>query len=350
MRQTLEQKSQKLIKTTIQKLISKISIIAVFAALIVVGISYAGLTFDITLSVVAEIAIPSIILAISCIILYELWIKTGRDDARSEKDYIDLLAEYQKSSSNLNEEVMQECIEAEKQRRYNVEYGKLTHEIDRIAKIITMLEGLDKRNKLEGIRLSVNKRRLVKLTKARECIFIDMPYAYSEQFDQLRYAADESNLKEYKPSDTAGYLSRRRANKYTKILTTTLIGLNIITPTIGSQNDWLTALFMTLLSAIALISSLISGFSTGYNSIAVSSTGVYKTALNFISKAEAYCTKYKKQLKYDTTEEVSEIPEEINKVKEIEQPQVEEIEQPQVEEVKVEESQITMNIFDNLLK
>jgi hypothetical protein len=337
----MEQKSQKLIKTTIQKLISKISIIAVFAALIVVGISYAGLTFSITLNVVVSVAIPSIILAISCIILYELWIKTGRDDARSEKDYTDLLAEYQKSSNNLNEEVMQEFIEAEKQRRYNVEYNKLTHEIDRIAKIIAMLEGLDKRNKLEDIRLSINKRRLVKLTKARECIVIDMPYTYSEQFDQLRYAADESKLKEYKPSDTAVYLSRRRANKYTTILTTTLIGLNIVSPAIGGQN-WFIALFMTLLSAIALISSLISGFSTGYNSIAVSSTGVYKTALNFISKAEAYCTKYKKQLRYGEVEEISDIPEEMNKV--------EEIEQPQVEEVKAEESQISMDIFDNLLK
>lgn len=341
MRQTMEQKSQKLIKTTIQKLISKISIFAVFAALIVVGISYAGLTFSITLNVVVSVAIPSIILALSCIILYELWIKTGRDDARSEKEYTDLLAEYQKSSNNLNEEVMQEFIEAEKQRRYNVEYNKLTHEIDRIAKIITMLEGLDKRNKLEDIRLSINKRRLVKLTKARECIVIDMPYTYSEQFDQLRYAADESKLKEYKPSDTAIYLSRRRANKYTTILTTTIIGLNIVSPAIGGQN-WFIALFMTLLSAIALISSLISGFSTGYNSIAVSSTGVYKTALNFISKAEAYCIKYKKQLRYGVIEEISDIPEEINKV--------EEIKQPQVEEVKAEESQISMDIFDNLLK
>lgn len=341
MRQTMEQKSQKLIKTTIQKLISKISIFAVFAALIVVGISYAGLTFSITLNVVVSVAIPSIILALSCIILYELWIKTGRDDARSEKEYTDLLAEYQKSSNNLNEEVMQEFIEAEKQRRYNVEYNKLTHEIDRIAKIITMLEGLDKRNKLEDVRLSINKRRLVKLTKARECIVIDMPYTYSEQFDQLRYAADESKLKEYKPSDTAIYLSRRRANKYTTILTTTIIGLNIVSPAIGGQN-WFIALFMTLLSAIALISSLISGFSTGYNSIAVSSTGVYKTALNFISKAEAYCVKYKKQLRYGVIEEISDIPEEINKV--------EETEQPQVEEVKAEESQISMDIFDNLLK
>ena len=341
MKQTIEQKSQKLIKTTIQKLISKISIIAAFAALIVVGISYAGLTFSITLNVVVRVAIPSIILAISCIILYELWIKTGRDDAKGEKEYTDLLTEYQNSSNNLNEEVMQEFIEAEKQRRYNVEYNKLTHEIDRIAKIITMLEGLDKRSKLESIRLSINKRRIVKLTKARECIVIDMPYTYSEQFDQLRYAADESKLKEYKPNDTAVYLNRRRADKYTKILTTTLIGLNIVSPAIGGQN-WFIALFMTLVSALALISSIVSGFTTGYNSIAVSSTGVYKTALNFISKAEAYCIKYHKQLRYSVIEEISNIPEEIKKV--------EETEQPQVEEVKAEESQISMDIFDNLLK
>ena len=341
MKQTLEQKSQKLIKSTIQKLIAKISVFAVFAALIIVGISYAGLTFSISLKVIVSVAIPSVILAISCIILYELWIKTGRDDAKSEKEYIDLLKEYQTQSSHLNEEVMQEFIEAERQRRYDVEHNRITHEIDRITKIVNMLEGLKNRTRLEAIRLSINKRRLVKLTKARECIIIDMPYIYSEQFDQLRYAADEGKLKEYKPNDTAIYVSKRRANKYTMIITTTLIGLNIVSPSIGGQN-WFIALFMTLLSAIALISSLISGFSTGYNAIAVSSTGVYKTALNFIDKAEAYCEKYNKQLRYVPKEAVSEIPDEFKKV--------EETEQPQVEEVKAEESQISMEIFDNLLK
>jgi hypothetical protein len=183
-----------------------------------------------------SVAIPSIILALSCIILYELWIKTGRDDAKSEKEYIELLKEYQKQSSHLNEDVMQEFIEAEKQRRYNVEYNRLTHEIDRITKIVNMLSELKKPSKLEAIRLSINKRRLVKLTKARECIIIDMPYTYSEQFDQLRYAADEGKLKEYKPNDTAIYVSKRRANKYTTIITTTLIGLNIVSPSIGGQN------------------------------------------------------------------------------------------------------------------
>lgn len=336
MKQTLEQKSQKLIKTTIQNIIAKISIIAVFIALIVVGISYAGLQFSISLSLVVSVAIPSIILAVSCIILYELWIKTGRDDARSEKDYCDLVKEYQRVSTNLNEETMQEFIEAEKVRRYDVEYNRITHEIDRITKIVTMLEALDKRSKLETLRLSINKRRLVKLTKARECIVIDMPYTYSEQFDQLRYAADESKLKEYKPNDTAVYMSKRRANKYTTILTTTLVGLNIVSPTIGGQN-WFIALFMTLLSAIALLSALISGFSTGYNAIAVSSTGVYKTAINFISKAEAYCAKYNKKLRYTNVANSTDIPDEFKTTE-------------KVEETKIEESQITMDIFNNLLE
>lgn len=334
MKQTLEQKSQKLIKTTIQNIIAKISIIAVFIALIVVSISYAGLKFSITLSLVVSVAIPSIILAISCIILYELWIKTGRDDARSEKDYSDLVKEYQRKSNNLNEEVMQEFIEAEKVRRYDVEYNRITHEIDRITKIVTMLEELDKRSKLEDIRLSINKRRLVKLTKARECIVVDMPYTYSEQFDQLRYAADESKLKEYKPNDTAVYMSKRRARKYSMILTTTLVGLNIVSPSIGGQN-WFIALFMTLLSAIALLSALISGFSTGYNAIAISSTGVYKTAINFISKAEAYCNKYNKQLRYANITNSTDIPDEFKTTE-------------KVEETKIEESQITMDIFNNL--
>ena len=229
---------------------------------------------------------------------------------------------------------MQEFIEAEKIRRYNVEYNKLTHEIDRMTKIVTMLEALDKRSKLETIRLSVNKRKLVKLTKARECIVIDMPYTYSEQFDQLRYAADESKLKEYKPNDTAIYMSKSRANKYSTILTTTLVGLNIVSPTIGGQN-WFIALFMTLLSAIALLSALISGFSTGYNAIAVSSTGVYKTAINFISKAEAYCTKYNKALRHANVANSTDIPDEFKTIE-------------KVEETKIEESQITMNIFNNL--
>lgn len=346
----MDQKSQKLIKSTIQKLISKISIIAIFAALIIVGISYAGLTFNITLKVIVSVAIPSIILAISCIIIYELWIKTGKENAKSEKEYTELITEYQKQSANLNEEIMQEFIEAEKQRRYNVEYNRLTHEIDRITKIVTMLEQLKKPTKLEQVRLSINKHRLVKLIKARECIVIDMPYTYSEQFDQLRYAADESKLKEYKPNDTALYINARRAKKYTTIITTTLIGLNIVSPSIGGQN-WFIALFMTLLSALALISALVSGFTTGYNSIAVSSTGVYKTALNFISKAEAYCNKYNKQLRYTPKEAISEIPENFEKINNIENlEKVNNIENKEVDEIKPEESQITMNIFDNLLK
>ena len=337
----MDQKSQKLIKSTIQKLIAKISIFAVFAALIIVGISYAGLTFSISLKIIVSVAVPSIILAASCIILYELWIKTGKDDAKSEKDYIELLKEYQLKSSNINEDIMQDFIEAEKQRRYKVEYNRLTHEIERVTKVINILTNISKPTKLETIRLTIIKKRLVKLTKARECIIIDMPYTYSEQFDQLRYAADESKLKEYKPNDTAIYVSGRRARKYTMIITTTLVGLNIVSPSIGGQN-WFIALFMTLLSAIALVSSLISGFSTGYNAIAVSSTGVYKTALNFISKAEAYCEKYNKQLRYSINDKMSEIPDEIKNVNETEQ--------PQVEEVKAEESQISMEIFDNLLK
>ena len=126
------------------------------------------------------------------------------------------------------------------------------------------------------------------------------------------------------------------------LITTTLVGLNSITPSIGGQN-WLIAIFMTILSAVTLLASLIGGFSNGYNSIAVSSTGVYKTAISFIKKADAYCQKYNKQLRHTVKKTIDSIPTEL--VKDVKSNEIQ-----KTEEVNADQSQITMNIFDNLLK
>ena len=300
----MEQRSQRLVKSTINKVISNISIFAVFLALGVVCLCYAGLTFDISAEIVITVAVPSVVLAVSSIVIYELWVKNGIQNAKEEQAYIDLIETYEKQSKDINSEVMQEFIEAEKQRRYEVEEKKLNTEIDRVNKLMTHLDPSYKLNKL---RVKWLQHKLCRLHKELDNIIIDMPYLYSEQLDQLRYNAGNTQCKEYKPNDTAVYIRNKRIRKYTFLITTTLVGFNAITPTIGGQH-WLIAIFMTVLSGIALLASLISGFSHGYQSISVSSTGVYRTALSFIEKADAYCEKYNKQLRHTKIVEVNEIP------------------------------------------
>lgn len=293
------------------------------------------MTFSISVKLVVTVAVSSLILSASSIIIYELWVKSGIQNAKEEQDYIDLLQAYNDKSININSDVMQNFIEAEKERRYEVEKKKLETEIDKVEKIISHISTNELSN-INKLRLYKNKKKLNRLQRHKDNIVIDMPYSYSEQFDQLRYASNETDCKEYKPNDTVVFLRGRRIKKYTFILTTTLIGLNGITISVGGQN-WLISLFMTIISAIALIGSLVSGFSTGYNSIAVSSTGVYRTAIDFINKAESYCKIHNLQLR-DIIEEQKVINSDTDKNI---------IEKP--EEIVADQSQISMDIFNKLL-
>ena len=338
---TMEQRSQKLIKSAVSKVLNNISIIAIFVALGIVCLCYAGFTFKITAEIVISVVVPSVVLAISSLVVYELWVKNGIRSAEDDSNYVTLISEYDKKSRNINSDVMQEFIEAEKKRRYDIEEKKWQSEIEKIEKIIKHITDV-KSNKL---RLQILKRRLARMQRLKDNIIIDMPYNYSEQFDQLRYNTGVLQYKEYKPNEASRYMRGKRTRKYTFLLLTTLIGFNGITPTIGGQH-WFIALFLTAMSAITLLLSVVTGFTHGYNSIAVSSTGVYKTALSFIDKADAYCTKYNKQLRYITAAEISEIPNELKTETSIEPS----IKLETSQEIKRTDSQITEDIFNNLLK
>ena len=146
----------------------------------------------------------------------------------------------------------------------------------------------------------------------KDNIDISLPFSRSEQFDELRYTIKDNKFKEYKPNDTQIYLAKQRLKKYTTAISFTLIGINIISVSVSSSN-WLVALFMTAIAAISLIAALIAGFNVGYTSVSVYNTGVYKTAINFIDKAQAYCLKYNKSLYYVAKEQKDDIPELLTK-------------------------------------
>lgn len=305
MAKPIDQKVQGAVKSVIQKVILNISIIAIFVALAVIALAYAGLNFDLSTGIVWKVAVPSIVLAISSIIIYELWLKNGAESARNEKEYQDLVKTYDLKSKNLNDDVLQEALDAEKERRYKVEEYKLEQLIEKLQKSISTAD--NKR------RVKYLKKKLNHAIKQKDRIVVVLPFSRSEQFDELRYTTKSDKFKEYKPNDTRIYLRGQRTKKYISILTTTLVGLNAITVSAGASNI-LVAVFMTVLAAISLLMSLIFGFSAGYTSISVSSTGIYRTALSFIDKAQAYCLKYNKNLYYTIKEPIDDIPELLENV------------------------------------
>lgn len=305
MAKPIDQKVQGAVKSVIQKVILNISIIAIFVALTVIALAYAGLNFDLSTGIVWKVAVPSIVLAISSIVIYELWLKNGAESARNEKEYQDLVRTYDLKSKNLNDDIMQEALDAEKERRYKVEEHKLDQIINRLQKSINTTTS--------KTRLRYLNKKLKRTLKLKDNLVVVLPFSRSEQFDELRYTTKATKFKEYKPNDTQVYLRTQRTKKYISILTTTIVGLNAITVSAGASN-WLVAIFMTILAAVSLLMSLIFGFSAGYTSISVSSTGIYKTALSFIDKAQAYCLKYNKNLYYSIKEPTDDIPELLGRV------------------------------------
>ena len=160
MKQTLEQRSQKAIRTAVNKLVSNISIVALVIALLIIGMCYAGLTFSINVKIVATIAVSSIVLATSSLIIYELWVKSGIQNAKEQTEYITLLSTYETKAKGLNSEVMQEFIEAEKKRRFDVEEKKITTEIERLDKIQEHIK--DSKSIIDKYRFKWNKLSTVK--------------------------------------------------------------------------------------------------------------------------------------------------------------------------------------------
>jgi len=299
---TAQQRADNIIKNTLTTLIKYISIIAIIVSLILIALLYLGPEINLSTKIVYRLAVPSIILAISSIIVYELWIKNGRSNAREEQEYIDLLKLFVLKSENLEYSTLQEFLDEEFKRRYKLEQDRLTRKLQRENELLDKLQ----RERLPGSRkftlkdrweLHITKVNIKVLNSALGTIRITMPYEKSEEFDYLRYNLEDTIYKEFKPNDTKKHLNQRRIKTYVKTVTFAIVGLNAFTIGGSMGNAWV-AFIMTSLAAITLISSCIGGFSTGYHNIRVISTGVYKTANSFLDQAVAYCKRKGKDLYY----------------------------------------------------
>lgn len=302
-KKTAEQAASDVIKSALTGLVKYISIIAIFVALGIIILLYAGPEIKLTTGIVFRLAVPSIILSISVVIIYELWIVNGRRSAYDEKEYKDLLKEYNIKSENLHYPTAQEFLDNEYERRYKVEFDRLTRRLQRenelLPKILALFDKSTKRKPTLRDRYErwECKRNIRILTRELGTIRISLPYEKSEEFDYLRYNIQDVIYKEYAPEDVKKHLNHARRKKYVNTFTFTLVGLNILSIGGSMGNIWV-AIIMSSLAAITLILTVVQGFSTGYHNISVISTGVYKTANSFLDQAVAYCKRNNKDLYY----------------------------------------------------
>lgn len=286
-----------IIKNTLNTMIKYISIIAIFVSIGLILVLYLGPEINLATSLVFRLAVPSVILTISSLVIFELWIANGRRSAFEEEDYTKLLKVYDTKSDGLYYPVLQNFLDWERNRRYIVEEDRLKRLLEREEAILDKLETTnskkwrDKWNRWQT-RLAIRHYR-----RDLDTIKVSMPYEKSEEFDYLRYNIQDIIYKEYAPSDTKRHLVKARTKKYANTITFTLVGLNILSIGGAMGNIWV-AIIMTSLALVALLMSVIKGFSVGYNNIKVISTGVYKTANSFLDQAVAYCMREKKDLYY----------------------------------------------------
>jgi len=293
MKKDITNEMGKKVKNIVTQLIKNISVIAIFLILILVILTSLGAEFSLKGFLQSGFGVSSVLLAIGNILLYELWLRNGQNNGREETQYKDCLDEFQKKSKNISAERMQMFIEFEKQRRYEVEEKKLVKEIEHINKL------LGKKTLSEKARKRLEKKKQI---LEDHVIIVDMPYKVSEELDGLRYAMRDSRKKEYKPSDFKKYLRAQRSLKYLMTSFFTTFSINLIV--MGSINGhWWEALLSFLIAIVCIIISVVTGFSNGYHSIAVTSFGVYQTANDFIDKAISWCTKEGFSLYYADDEE-----------------------------------------------
>lgn len=269
---------QETVKTALTKLIKNISIIAIGLVLVLVFLSYAGVELkELDAILQWKGSVPSIILLISNIILYELWLKNGQDNGRGESFYKEEIARYEENSKNLHAETMQEFIDWETARREAVEKNKIDRRLSRIE------------SNLANPHISQKVKAKLKKEKDKLLAYIpkvDIPYETSEEFDKLRFSIKDVNPKEYKPGDTNHWLKGNRVKKYTTTATFSLVGFNILS--ISFTGEWIGAAIMTLIAISIIAMSIVTGFSAGYRSITITDYGVYRTANEFIDKAKAW--------------------------------------------------------------
>lgn len=293
----LQQRTNNTIRNAVTTLIKHISIIFIFVALGVIALLYLGPEITLATQIVFRLAVPSVVLAVSITILYELWIKNGRQTAFEETDYQERLLTYSAKSEGLSYEIMQEFLDKEHDRRYKVEYDRLTRIIDREQVLLSKLEETSDPKLRHKFKIWKVKKRMMLSINARNTIKVFMPYEKSEEFDYLRYNIQDIVYKEYSPSDTTKHLAKARAKKYMFAYTFAILGFNLLSIGGAMGNIWV-AIIMTVLAAVSLMYAVVSGFSVGYYNIKTINTGVYNTAISFIDQAVAYCKKCGKDLYY----------------------------------------------------
>lgn len=289
-----------IIKNALTSIIKHVSIIAFFVAASIILLLYLGPEINLNSEVIFSLAVPSVVLALSAIILYNLWVTNGQQNASSEDEYITLLTNYDVKSESLHYPTMQEFLEYEVKRRYNVAYTRLTRLIEREESLLEKLNSVTDRTYSDKLRIKFTNKRIVRYTKQRDYIKIVLPYDNAEEFDYLRYNTQDNVYKEYSPNDTKKHLRSVKLKKYIKTSTFTLVSFNILSIGGTMGNVWV-AIIMTSLALVTLLTSVVTGFSAGYKNIKVISTGVYKTAISYIDQAVAFCQREQKDLYYKGT-------------------------------------------------
>ena len=315
--------SEDVVKNVLTKIVKHISIIALIMSIIIMTVLYFGPEISLDFRFFTRLTVSSIILCISIVIIYELWSKSGQDKAKEEKEYIDLLSTFDTLSSNMDYSTMQDYLDYEEKRRYTVEYEKYSRLIQRDSELLKKIREDISKRKTEASKLELKKktdkkkykklmrtsiedrwkirvltRRIKSNSRKRTNIVIKLPYVKSEEFDYLRYNINSEGFKEYSPEDTKKYMRVHRTKKYGQTISLALFGVNMLSfgSTFGG-NYWY-ALFMTILTIVTLVGAVVSGFAVGYKSISIVSTGVYKTANEYINKALVYCERHGKELYY----------------------------------------------------
>ena len=141
------------LRDALNTMIRNISAIAIFISVAVVLVLYLGPEITLTSALIFRLAVPSIIVAISTTMLYELWIQNGRRTAYEEQDYIDLLKNYAKKSDGLYYPNVQAFLDYEEKRRFTVAEERLTNMIDRDISLIEKIKNTTDKTIWDKVRI-----------------------------------------------------------------------------------------------------------------------------------------------------------------------------------------------------
>lgn len=274
-----EKKATDGIKNTVTRLIKNISIVAIFIVLGIVTIASLGAKFDISGALTVGLGVASVLLLVGSLLLYELWLKNGQENGKEQQEFQDALELFIKQSKNIHNSTMQDFIEWEKARRYDVEKHKIETEIER----------LEERLKRKDLSEKGRTNLILKIQNLKYYVIeVDMPYSIAEELDEMKYSVNDVEAKEYKPNSARKALKRNRLQKYIMSTIFTLFSINIIAMAGIESNGW-QVLFTFLMAVVTVTLSIVIGFLNGYNIIMRNTLGMYNTANDFIDKALGWC-------------------------------------------------------------